>query len=227
MDVLKCHENEMTHNKEKGSGIKLELSPAIYHRLIRPKWINQMYIHNRIQKHLKLHDKNVLDFGAGTGANCNLCKPGKYVGIDPDEKRIHFAKKIFPEYDFDLFENDEINVKNNSIDVILIIAVLHHIPPDKIRSYVKQFKQKLNPGGRIIAVEPCFSKKSKISNWYMDKSDNGSFIQNEEGYFDYFKREGFQCETIQMFRKLFLYNELFFTAYYPNSSFLSDNQKVR
>ncbi|GAA0484379.1 hypothetical protein GCM10008986_07060 [Salinibacillus aidingensis] len=154
MDFLKCHENEMSRNKEKGSGIKFELSPAIYHRLIRPKWINHMYIHNRIQKHLKLHDKNVLDFGAGTGANCNLCKPGKYVEIDP--------------------------------------------------------------GGRIIAIEPCFSKKSKISNkvsWIKVIMD--FFIKNEEGYFDYFKREGFQCETIQMFRKLFLYNELFFTAYYP------------
>ncbi|MCP8616352.1 class I SAM-dependent methyltransferase [Salirhabdus salicampi] len=137
---------------------------------------------------------------------------------------MHFAKKNFPEYDFNLFENDEINVKNNSIDVILIIAVLHHIPPNKIRSYVKQFQQKLKLGGQIIAIEPCFFEKSKIINWYMDKFDNGFFIQNEEGYHDYFNREGFQCETIQTFRKLFLYNELFFTAYYPNRSLLSDNQ---
>ena len=50
----------------------MELSPFFYHKLIRPKWINQIYIQNKIEKHLNLYEKDVLDFGAGTGANCTL-----------------------------------------------------------------------------------------------------------------------------------------------------------
>ncbi|MGJ9456895.1 hypothetical protein [Oceanobacillus sp. CF4.6] len=89
----------------------MELSPSFYHKLIRPKWFNQIYIHNRIEKHLNLYGKKVLDFGSGTGANCTLCKPGQYFGIDPDEKRINFAQQLYPDYDFDVFRNDIIFVK--------------------------------------------------------------------------------------------------------------------
>ena len=42
----------------------MELSPFFYHKLIRPKWINQIYIQNKIEKHLNLYEKDVLDFGA-------------------------------------------------------------------------------------------------------------------------------------------------------------------
>lgn len=191
----------------------MELSPILYHRLIRPKWINQIYIRNRIEKHIKLNDKNVLDFGAGTGVNCTLCTPGKYFGIDPDEKRISFARKLYPDYDFNVFPNDKLTTKNHSIDVILIIAVLHHIPFDKIKNYVKQFRKALKPGGIIVAIEPCFFEKRSICNWYMKKADNGSYIQNEQGYFNYFQEAGFNCKTIQRFKKCFFYNELFFIAY--------------
>ncbi|MGP4107123.1 class I SAM-dependent methyltransferase [Virgibacillus sp. L01] len=191
----------------------MELSPTLYHRIIRPKWINQIYIHNRIKKHFNLYDKNVLDFGSGTGANCTLCKPEKYFGIDPDEKRINYAKKIYPDYDFGVFQRDEISVKNHSTDVILIISVLHHIPSEIMKEYIKQFRKIIVQGGMIIVIEPCYFKKSKISNWYMKNNDNGFFIQNEKGYHDLFKKEGFKCETIETFKKCFFYNELFLIAY--------------
>ncbi|MGP4040644.1 class I SAM-dependent methyltransferase [Gracilibacillus sp. D59] len=191
----------------------MELSPILYHRLIRPKWINQIYIHNRIEKHISLNNKKVLDFGAGTGVNCTLCKPEKYVGIDPDERRIRYAKRLYPDYDFDVFHNDQLTTQNHSIDVILIIAVLHHIPPEKVKNYVKQFRKILKPGGMIVAIEPCFFEKNNICNWYMKKADNGSYIQNEQSYYDYFETEGFNCKTIQRFKKCFLYNELFFISY--------------
>lgn len=191
----------------------MELSPYFYHKVIRPKWLTQLYIHNRIEKHINLREKNVLDFGAGTGANCILCKPGQYIGVDPTEQRINFAKKFYPDYDFDVFENDILNVKKNSIDVILIIAVLHHIPSDKIKNYIKQFRDTLKPEGKIVVIEPCFFEKNKISNWYMKQMDNGAYIQNEQGYHNLFLEEGFICKTIQRFRKCFLYNELFFIAH--------------
>ncbi|QDP41833.1 class I SAM-dependent methyltransferase [Radiobacillus deserti] len=191
----------------------MELSPILYHRIIRPKWLSRFYIHNRIEKFLKLDDKHVLDFGAGTGVNCTLCCPEKYQGIDPDVKRIEYAKKLYPDYVFNVFDNDKLTKQENSVDVVLIIAVLHHIPPEKIREYAIQFKAVLKPGGMVVAIEPCLFDKKHISNWYMQTADNGSYIQNERGYHDYFEQAGFTCKTIQRFKKCFLYNELFFVAY--------------
>jgi ubiquinone/menaquinone biosynthesis C-methylase UbiE len=173
-----------------------------------------MYIHNKLEKHIHFDDKRVLDFGAGTGANCSLIKPDYYLGIDPDVKRINFAKKLYPDYHFNVLDNDTLPVEDDSMDIVLIVAVLHHIPPQQIKNYMKEFRRVLTKqGGQIIIIEPCFFHKTHISNWFMKNNDNGEYIQTEEGYLNYFKEEGFSCKVLHKYRKCFLYNELFFLAY--------------
>lgn len=79
----------------------MQLSPRIYHSFIRPKWTTKIYIQNHIQRHFDFTDKKVLDFGAGTGANCTLCSHAHYFGIDPDSHRINFAKRMYTQYQFE------------------------------------------------------------------------------------------------------------------------------
>lgn len=192
----------------------MELSPMLYHRIIRPKWITKMYIHNKIEKHVNFADKRILDFGAGTGANCTLSKPEHYIGIDPDENRINFAKRLYPDYQFSVLHGDQFPIDNHSIDMILIVAVLHHIPPQQVGEYMKEFRRVLSQkDGQIIIIEPCFFNKTYLSNWFMKNNDNGAFIQTEDGYLNYFKDQGFTCEVVHRYRKCFLYNELFFVAH--------------
>jgi SAM-dependent methyltransferase len=165
-----------------------------------------------VRKHFDLKDKKVLDFGAGTGANCSLSEPDYYYGIDPDERRVVYARRLYPEYRFDVFSGNKIPADNNSFDVILIIAVLHHIPPDIIPAYVKEFKRILKQDGKIVAIEPCLFDNCFVSNWFMKKYDKGEYIQKEADYLNYFTAENFQCKVLKKFKKCFLYNELYFTV---------------
>lgn len=190
----------------------MQLSPRIYHSLIRPKWITKIYIQNNIQQHFDFTDRTVLDFGAGTGANCTLCSPDYYFGIDPDMYRIDFAKRMYAQYRFETFMDNKIPVRDNSFDFILIIAVLHHIPPETIQYYVKEFKRILKPEGKIVVIEPCFFEKSPISNWFMKYNDKGDYIRSEEDYLNYFTKENFRCNVLRRFKKCLFYNELYFTA---------------
>ncbi|WP_100406428.1 class I SAM-dependent methyltransferase [Bacillus solitudinis] len=190
----------------------MQLSPKIYHSFIRPKWTTEKYIHNHIRQHFNFTNKKILDFGAGTGANCTLCSPSYYLGLDPDSHRINFAKGMYPHYQFEVFTGNELPVDDNSFDFILIIAVLHHIPPETIHCYVKEFKRMLKPDGRIVLIEPCFFDKSPIGNWFMNYYDKGDYIQREEDYLNYFIKENFRCNVLKRFKKCFLYNELYFTA---------------
>ena len=190
----------------------MQLSPRIYHSLVRPKWFTKVYIQNKIQQHFDFAGKKVLDFGAGTGANCTLCCPDHYFGIDPDSRRINFARRLYAPYRFETFSGNSLPAEDNSFDFVLIIAVLHHIPPELIREYVKEFKRILKPGGKIIAIEPCFFEKSPFINLFMKFNDKGDYIQKEEDYLNYFSAENFRCNVLKRFKKCFLYNELYFTA---------------
>lgn len=190
----------------------MQLSPRIYHSLVRPKWFTKVYIQNKIQQHFDFAGKKVLDFGAGTGANCTLCCPDHYFGIDPDSRRINFARRLYAPYRFETFSGNSLPAEDNSFDYVLIIAVLHHIPPELIREYVKEFKRILKPGGKIIAIEPCFFEKSPFINLFMKFNDKGDYIQKEEDYLNYFSAENFRCNVLKRFKKCFLYNELYFTA---------------
>ena len=204
--------NKETFNLTKGRCIGLQLSPRIYHSLIRPKWLTKLYIQNHIQQHFIFSDKKVLDFGAGTGANCTLCTPEHYFGIDPDSHRIEFAKRLYNQYRFETFNGNELPSENNSFDFILIIAVLHHIAPELVHDYVKEFKRVLKPEGRIVVLEPCLFEKSPISNWFMRSNDKGEYILSEEEYLNYFTKEKFQCQVLKKFKKCFFYNELYFSV---------------
>lgn len=211
--MLKLLRHKAIRKIFKSAGARMQLSPRLYHSFVRSKWFTKMYIQKKIQQHFDFTDQKVLDFGAGTGANCSLCSPDYYIGIDPDERRINFAKKVYTPYQFETFAGDELPADDHSLDFILIIAVLHHIPPDKIRSYVREFKRILKPKGKIVAMEPCFFETSPICNWFMKVNDKGDYIQKEEVYLDYFTAEHFRCNVLKRFKKCFLYNELFFTAH--------------
>ncbi|MDT3424849.1 ubiquinone/menaquinone biosynthesis C-methylase UbiE [Paenibacillus forsythiae] len=187
-------------------------SPQLYHWFVRPKWFTKKYIHDQIQPRFAFNDKVVLDFGSGTGANCSMFKPLHYLGIDPDESRIHYARRSYPNYKFHVLENGKVPVDDKSVDYILIIAVLHHISSGEITEYMKEFKRVLKPDGNVIVMEPCMCQKKPLSNWFMNFYDNGEYIRNEEEYIQLFRQNEFSSQIINRFRKCLLYHELFFSA---------------
>nr|WP_269431301.1 class I SAM-dependent methyltransferase [Paenibacillus algorifonticola] len=169
-------------------------------------------MHDHVQSHFTFDGHTVLDFGSGTGANCSMFHPLYYVGIDPDAKRIDYAKRLYTHHAFQVLESKRFPFDNDSFDYILIIAVLHHVSSDEISSYMKEFQRILKPNGTIIVMEPCLCKKKPICNRFMKWYDNGEYIRNEEEYIRLFIDHNYDCNVINRFRKCFLYHELFFSV---------------
>ncbi len=138
--------------------------------------------------------------------------PHYYIGIDPDAERIGYAKRLYSQHNFHVFDGKEMPVGNDTVDCILIIAVLHHIPSDEIARYMKEFSRILKPNGKIIVMEPCLCKKKPVCSWFMKRYDKGEYLRNEEEYIRLFQDHNYDCNIIKQFRKCFLYNELFFSA---------------
>ncbi|MBB5174276.1 class I SAM-dependent methyltransferase [Texcoconibacillus texcoconensis] len=194
--------------------LRLELPPVLYDRFVRPKWVTEAYIHRCVEEHTPLSQRTVLDFGAGTGSNCVLCSPDQYLGVDPNHERVNYAKTVYPNYQFKPLSGNQLPIESQSIDTIMIIAVLHHIDPKEMPNIIEEFRRVLKPENRqIIVIEPCIYKKCNISNWFMRTFDKGRYIQDQPTYLSYFENEGFTCEVKKMFSKCLFYNELFFVAH--------------
>jgi ubiquinone/menaquinone biosynthesis C-methylase UbiE len=190
----------------------MQLPPSLYHQIVRPRWITKRYIHNHVIDHFPLEQQVVVDFGSGTGANCSLCAPSHYFGLEPDEERVEFARQLYPEYRFDVLRNHSLPVPDESADYLMIIAVLHHIATDEINDYMSEFIRILKPDGKIIVLEPCLCDQHPYCNRFMQWYDEGNYLRNEEEYVSLFHNHNFQCKVHHRFRKCLLYHELLFCA---------------
>lgn len=194
---------------------KLNETPCpakLYHWFVRPKWLTKKYIHNHIQNYFNLENHKVLDFGSGTGANCPMVNVQNYIGVDIDTKRVQLAQQLYPKYKFEALEGYHLPIKNNSIDYILIIAVLHHVKSMDIQSYINEFHRILKPNGSLVMIEPFICKKHPFCNWFMRTYDKGLYLRTENQYLELFKKNHFSCNIIKKFKKCMFYNEMFFSA---------------
>ncbi|MBM7624443.1 class I SAM-dependent methyltransferase [Sporohalobacter salinus] len=145
----------------------MQLPPQLYHWLIRPKWLTNIYINDLLKENFTFENKKILDFGCGVGSTSSIFNSKNYLGVDINQKRIEYAQK------------------------------LHQI---------------LKPTGRIIVIEPCFCSNSYISNYFMNIIDNGNHIRSMNEYFKLFQNHYYKINPITKYKKLFFYNDLFFTA---------------
>jgi SAM-dependent methyltransferase len=175
----------------------------MYHWIVRPRWFTKKYIHDHIKNHFQLDNKIVLDFGSGTGANCCLCHQDHYLGIEPDVQRVELAKRLYPRHSFMIFDEECIPAKDDSIDYVVIVAVLHHLSDEQIKKYLLEFKRVLKADGKIIVMEPCLCNNPSYKNRFMNWYDDGDYIRNEDGYLKLFLAEQYQCHV---------YNEIFLVA---------------
>ncbi len=74
-----------------------------------------------------------------------------YKGIDISEELIREARKTYPEYSFQVGNVLNLPYENDSFDVVLSSAVLHHIPTWALRSHmIREALRVTKTGGVVI-----------------------------------------------------------------------------
>lgn len=190
----------------------MELSPRVYHWFVRPRWFTKSFFYRIIRENFDFNNKTVLDFGCGIGSTCPMFTPANYMGVDVDADRISYARCLYSDYNFHVLQESHLPFLDNSVDCILIISVLHHIPPEQLPGYLQEFHRVLRPKGKVIVIEPCFFKNSYLCNRFMGFFDKGKYIRNEHEYLSIFHKHDYQTEVFKRFNQLLFYNKLFFTA---------------
>lgn len=111
---------------------------------------------NEILDELNWKNKKVLEIGTGVGTDARniIHRGGIYTGINIDKGSVEITKKAL-----DIFELSgnvcqssatNIDLKDNSIDIVYSFGVLHHIPEaDKA---IEEIKRILKPEGELLIM---------------------------------------------------------------------------
>jgi ubiquinone/menaquinone biosynthesis C-methylase UbiE len=96
---------------------------------------------------------HVLDNGCGNGRFYPFFKErgANYVGIDNSERLVDIAKKKFPEANFNIGDVLELPFASGEFDLVVSMAVLHHIPSKAYRKkFFREAARVLKPNGILI-----------------------------------------------------------------------------
>jgi SAM-dependent methyltransferase len=101
--------------------------------------------------------KTIIDVGCGDGAIVRyLAKRGATaIGIEVSEGQLERARKQAGEgEDYRVASGESLPFADASASAILFMKSFHHIPRQSMRAALWEAARVLEPGGRIIAIEP-------------------------------------------------------------------------
>ncbi len=120
---------------------------------------------------------SILDFGCGSGyyaipAAVIAGKEGIVYAIDTDTRKLEEMKKKAEDRQLEnivglnSMKNDKIDIKNKSLNVVLLFDVLHryYFPSEKSRKEILSDIYRLLKPGALLLVHPTHIDKAKIVN---------------------------------------------------------------
>ena len=158
---------------------------------------------DELKNYVKKNEK-VLDLGCGTGRLRSLFtdKNIDYTGVDFAENLIQIAKEKYGDY-FKTADILSLPFSSQYFDSVWSIAVLHHIPTDKLRKQVLgEIKRVLKPNGRVIMT--CWKIKSLFrKDIFIPFHGKKRYyhVFSKRGIGKLFKGAGFKIQKLEYLRR--------------------------
>ena len=140
----------------------------------------------------------VLEVGCGTGINCEGFPNGiSYVGCDVSEKYISHANEVYGNRAA-FYAKSVGNLRDlhlEPFDVVIALAVLHHLNDNDIMNLCDEVQELLAPGGIFITADPCFTKDQPWYSNFATSFDRGQFVRNPTEYTNLLAKKFSKVET--------------------------------
>lgn len=124
-------------------------------------------------------DYSILDVGCGYGRTLNeLYSLGyhKLVGIDFAENMIKRGNRMFPYLDLRVQENENINLDDESVDAVILFAVLTCICNDTAQEkLIAEIRRVLKPNGIIYVNDFLLNTDERNLNRYEEYKDKYTY----------------------------------------------------
>jgi len=128
--------------------------------------------------------ENILDIGCGPASMLAYLPEANYYGFDISESYIDKAREIYGDkgnFFAKELTREDID-KLPKFDVVLMSGVLHHMDDEVAFQVIKLAHMALKPEGRLVTVDPSFSKGQSLISRVLVSNDRGQNVRNDEEY---------------------------------------------
>lgn len=103
--------------------------------------------------------EKVGDVGCGSGQFLLLLKnfahPSKVFGIEVSDRLISNANELFSQmdpgsYHFEVFDGNHFPAAIAEMDVLFLVDVIHHVPPENLPGFITGLCSKMKPGAKLV-----------------------------------------------------------------------------
>jgi SAM-dependent methyltransferase len=125
----------------------------------------------------------ILEIGCGPGTIVGYLPPCDYLGFDLSPKYIEQAKKRFPKAHFVCERVSQFSLANEqSFDVVLALAIVHHLGDTEARQLFQIAYDALKPGGKLVTFDGVWTDdQSSAARWLLAR-DRGEYVRSEREY---------------------------------------------
>ncbi|WP_421657490.1 class I SAM-dependent methyltransferase [Leptothermofonsia sp. ETS-13] len=129
----------------------------------------------------------ILDIGCGPAYILHYMPAVDYVGFDENPRYIAFAQSKLG--DRGTFYCNRVNAaslqtlgQEESFDLVLAIAILHHLDDDEAIQLFQLARKALKPGGRFVSIDSCYVKQQSPIARFIISMDRGRYVRQEQEY---------------------------------------------
>ena len=159
--------------------------PSLYNAfqgVIGGNLLRRRLIENHVRA--KPGDK-VIDIGCGPAQALRWLPGLTYFGLDTNDAYIAFARRTYGDQgtfvvgDTDSVRNDP---RFKDADIVLAIALLHHLGDEEARQCIRFSYDALKKGGRFVSHDPCWIPNQGAFSKCIMSLDRGRNIRTEQQY---------------------------------------------
>lgn len=125
----------------------------------------------------------ILEIGWGPGTIVRYLPPSEYSGFDLSPKYIALAKRRFPKAHFVCERVSQFSLaKERGFDVVLALAIVHHLEDAEARQLFQIAYDALKPGGKLVTFDGVWTDgQSPAARWLLAR-DRGEYVRTEREY---------------------------------------------
>ena len=117
---------------------------------------------------------DIIDFGCGRGWLTNkLSQYGNVIGIEPVANVVAYAKKLYPNINFEVGSIEKLN--NKQVDLLVASEVIEHFSDTDKLKYFATFNNAIKPNGYCIITTP---RAEVQTEWLSYRNDAGQPVEN-------------------------------------------------